>query len=214
MSEIPSIKTVDTDQIADWLGSGSINLFGLPFAGKDSQAHRLRNIFGGPVISGGDILRNSREVPRHIRSGINAGNLAPSEAYVRIVLPYLSNEKFINRPLFLSSVGRWHGEEEPVMDALKRARHPLQAVIYLSLDEEIVKERRLYSSLVKSARGERADDAAEILDKRIEEFNNKTQPVIETYRDLGYLIEVDASLPKEEVEQRILGQLALRAANS
>ncbi len=212
MSETIDNESINTDRIAKWLDSGSVNLFGLPFAGKDSQAHRLSKRFGGPVISGGDILRNS-VIPPRVKALIEAGQLAPTDDYTRIVLPYLSREKFAGRPLFLSSVGRWHGEEESVMVALERAEHPLRAVVHLPLSEEIVMER-LNLEENEALRGTRADDDAEKLLKRIEEFNVKTLPVIERYRDLGYLIEVDASLPKDEVEQHILGGLALRAANA
>jgi adenylate kinase len=196
-------------QIKDWLGSGSINFFGLPFAGKDSQARRLADRLKGVVLSSGDILRNS-VIPPETKAIMAAGGIAPSKDFVNIVLPYLKKPEFSGHPLMLSSVGRWHGEEEGVIGALDESQHPLKAVVYLKLDAKIAIERLNLEENVLE-RGIREDDGKEKFLTRIEEFNQKTMPVIEYYRDSGLLIEVDASLPKDEVEQVILEQLALLA---
>ena len=45
-----------TQKINHWLGSGSINIFGLPFSGKDTQASIISKIFNSVMISSGDIL--------------------------------------------------------------------------------------------------------------------------------------------------------------
>lgn len=44
--------------IKNWLGNGSINIFGMPFSGKDTQGAILAEHFGGVMISSGDILRH------------------------------------------------------------------------------------------------------------------------------------------------------------
>lgn len=201
-----------TPQIKEWLGAGSINFFGLPFAGKDSQANRLAERFNATVLSSGDIFRNS-VIPEKTKAMIDRGELAPTQDFIAIVLPYLQKAEFSGRPLMLSSVGRWHGEEEGVIGALDESDHPLKAVVYLSLSEDIAIQRL---SLEENAavRGIRADDSEEKLLKRIDEFKQKTLPVIEYYRQHGLLIEIDASLPKDEVEQLILEELALRATQS
>jgi adenylate kinase len=200
-----------TPQIKDWLGSGSINFFGLPFAGKDSQARRLADRLGGIVLGGGDILRNST-IPATTQAIMNVGELIPTQDFINIVLPYLSKPAFKGHPLMLSSVGRWHGEEAGVIGALKESDHELKVVIYLALDEAIA-IGRLDLEENETERGVRTDDDREKLLKRIDEFNQKTMPVIEYYRDSGLLIEVDASLSKEEVERAILEQLIARTSS-
>jgi adenylate kinase len=199
----------NTPHIKDWLGSGAVNFFGLPFAGKDSQARRLANRLSGVVLGGGDILRNST-IPSSTQAIMDKGELIPTQDFINIVLPYLSKPAFKNHPLMLSSVGRWHGEEAGVIGVLKESDHELKAVVYLALDEAIAIDR-LDLEENETERGVRTDDDKEKLLKRIEEFNQKTLPVIDYYRDLGLLIEVDASLPKDEVERAILEQLVLRA---
>jgi adenylate kinase family enzyme len=206
------LTTTDIEIITQWLGTGAINIFGLPFAGKDTHGHRLAELFGASIMGGGDILRNS-VIPPHVKEIIDSGRLAPTDDYVRIVLPYLSREEFADRPLVLSSVGRWHGEEPGVIEAAAAANHPLKAVLFLSVSEAVAHER-FVASREDETRGKRADDAEHILATRFTEFRDKTLPVIEFYREKGTLIEVDGNPPKDEVHQTILRGLLRLAQNA
>jgi adenylate kinase len=195
--------------ISDWLGSGAINIFGLPFAGKDDQTNRLQNLFGGQKLGGGDILRaiNTPE----IKSYLDEGKLIPSDLYVKVVLPYLSQPELAGQPLLLSSVGRWYGEEVGVMQVLEEANHTLKAVIYLVVSREDALSR-LRKSKDIGDRGDRDDDDEKLLMTRFEEFETKTLPVINHYRELGLLIEIDATQSREDVQMSILTALAERAS--
>ena len=195
--------------IKQWLDSGSINIFGLPFAGKDTHGATLSHLFDAPLLGGGDILRNS-VIPPELKKDLDAGLLFPPDKYLEIVTPYLSKPEFQNRPLILSSVGRWIGEEEGILRATKASNHPIKAVIYLHLSEEVV-YKRYEKSQEKGDRAGRADDARHILATRIEEFNTKTLPVIEIYRQRGLLIEVNSDAEKHEVIENILARLFLKA---
>lgn len=202
-----SLQKIDT--IKHWLDTGSINIFGRPFAGKDTHGRELVTLFNGVLLGGGDILRNS-VVPQHVTDLIRAGKLAPTEDYIRIVLPYLSQDEFSEKPLILSSVGRWHGEEQGVLEATEEAGHPLKAVIYLNIGEEAVRER--WRQETHGSRGERHDDTEEVLEIRLAEYREKTLPVIEFYREKELLIEVDSSLDKRTVLDLIINGLYERAA--
>lgn len=197
--------------IRAWLGTGSINIFGRPFAGKDTQGAALVQLLDGRLLGGGDILRAST-IPAHVDQALRRGELIPSQDYVDIVLPYLSKPEFQDDPLILSSVGRWAGEEQGVIDALHAASHPLKAVIYLELDEETVKAR--WRALEQhDNRGGRYDDTADILEKRLVEYRDKTLPVIDAYEQLGLLIRLDGSGTPSEVTNAIVKALAERAAS-
>lgn len=195
--------------IKSWLNNGSINIFGLPFAGKDTHGATLSQIFDAPLLGGGDILRNSI-IPLELKKELDAGKLFPTDEYLRIVTPYLSKPEFQNTPLILSSVGRWIGEEEGVLRATEQSGHPTKAVIYLHAGEEVV-YRRWQKSQEKGDRAGRADDTKDVLATRIKEFSEKTLPVIEIYRQLGLLIEVNSDAEKHEVIENILARLFLSA---
>lgn len=199
--------------IKEWLGTGSINIFGLPFAGKDTHGAVLAQIFDGPLISSGDVLRNS-DISAELRKSLDAGDLFPTDEFRRIVTPYLSNSEFEGRPLILSSVGRWIGEEQGIIQAAEKSGHPIKAVIYLHAGEEVV-YRRYAKSQEKGDRQNRADDSnKDILVNRINEFNTKTVPVVEVYRQMGLLIEVNSDAEKHEVMENILARLFLMATLS
>jgi len=197
------------DEIKTWLDTGSINVFGMPFAGKDTQGGVLADLLEAELMGGGQILRNSI-IPDHVKKIIDAGGLAPTDDYINIVLPYLKHEKFAGKPLILSSVGRWHGEEIGVLEAAKAANHPLKAVVLLEVDEKTARERHRLSA--GQDRGQRADDALEVFASRLVEYRNKTLPVIDFYEKQGLLIRVDGSKHPPEVTEQILTALQARSA--
>lgn len=209
MNDVASPEQLAT--IKSWLGSGSINIFGLPFAGKDTQGGRLAELLEAPILGGGEILRNS-VIPPELKQELDAGKLFPTDKYLEIVTPYLSKPEFAGRPLVLSSVGRWIGEEAGVLQATAASNHPIKAVIYLHLSEEGVRERWAQSQ-VDGDRGDRADDAEHVLATRIAEFNQKTMPVIEVYREKGLLIEINSDADKHEVLESIVARLYLLATS-
>jgi adenylate kinase len=201
-----------TDQIKvilRWLGSGSVNLFGCPFSGKDTQGRIIADIFNGVLIAGGDILRSHRD-PKEIEQILARGGIIPSKFYLNLLLPYLSRPEFEGRPLILSAVGRSHGEEPTIMEAANSSGHPIKAVVLLHLSEEEV-WRRFEKAVSQRDRGNRTDDRREILKTRLKKYQEKTLPVIEFYRDKGLLIEVDGAPSRKEVTSEILQSLASRA---
>ncbi len=196
------MNSAEINKIAKWLKTGSIDIFGLPFSGKDTHGVKLQKLFNASLLSGGDILRSSKG-PKHIQDHIGKGHLAPIDEFLAIVLPYLSQPELKGKPIILSSLGRWHGEEQSVMKAAEESGHPIKAVVYLSITEEEAKRRW---KLAKRGRDDDVDE--EILINRFNEFRLKTLPVIDYYKQRGLLIEVDGMPEKEVVKEDILQKLA------
>ena len=193
--------------IKEWLGTGSINIFGMPFSGKDTIGARLAETFGGKLLSSGSILRDAQERDEKLREEMNSGALASTDKFRTIVLPYFANEDLKDFPLILSSVGRWEGEERPVMEAAANAGHPIKAAILLNISREEMEKRRKLA-LESLDRGARGDDLnEEALELRIKEFNEKTLPVLEVYKNEGLLVEVDAKESRDEVFQNTIEAL-------
>jgi adenylate kinase len=192
-------------QVKEWLKTGSINIFGMPFSGKDTQAERLGKLLDAPVIAGGKILRDYPDRGL-INQLMSTGDLLPPETYLRIVIPSLSKPDFTGKPLVLASVGRLQGEEAIVIEAAKTAGHPIKAAIYLKVDEDEI-WRRFEVSQTEGDRGKRYDDNHQAIELRLVKFKNKTLPVIETYRKLGLLKEVDGSAAPEAVTEQIINAL-------
>lgn len=66
---------------------------------------------------------------------------------------------------------------------------PAQKVLYFSVSEEVCLQRCL--GRAAETGGGRADDKAEILIKRLENYTRETQPVINLYRQFGKVREVN-----------------------
>lgn len=195
-------------EVEEWLGPGTLNFFGKPFAGKDTQAEQLANRWGITVIGGGDILRNST-IPNDVRSIMEKGDLIPSDRYEKIVLPYLGQTAFAGKPLLLSSVGRMSGEEPGVISATETSGHPIKAVLYLDITED-----EAFRRLNDMPNRGRADDNPESLRNRFDAFNAKTIPVLDTYESAGLLVRINAMAEKDVVFQAMVYQLHERAISS
>ena len=104
--------------IKNWLGSGTINIFGIQFSGKDTLAVPLAKKLGAVFISSGDLIRvaaNSEHDQRLRQAAIDSqtGILTPTDEFRALIVPHLKDERLTGKPLVLGSVGRWIGEEEP-----------------------------------------------------------------------------------------------------
>lgn len=192
-------------KIKSWLGTGSLNVFGLPMSGKDTVGERLAKDLGAKFLSSGIIIRAFEAEQNQNMTG--SGQLIPTNTFYDIILPYFSREEMKDDSLILSSVGRWSGEEDKIMEAAKNGGHEIKAVVLLDLTEADVKSRFEAAKRLND-RGERADDAnLEIFETRIREFNEKTVPVLNHYDELKLLIRVLADVSRDEVYLSVIDKL-------
>ena len=197
--------------IKKWLGTGSINIFGLPMSGKDTQGIRLAETLGAKFLSSGIIIR-AMETETHANYS-KEGSLIPTNIFYEWVLPYFERPDLYNYPLILSSIGRWSGEEDQVMSVASGAGHDIKAAIILNVSEADV-ENRFNEAKILNDRGERADDKnMEIFKNRLREFRTKTIPVIQHYKPLGLLVEVNGDQFKDSVFNEIIDKLYYKAAS-
>lgn len=195
--------------IKKWLQTGSINIFGLPMAGKDTQGIKLAGEIGGKFLSSGMIIRAlEKERQKHYT---DKGELIPTDIFYDWVLPYFAREDIKQYPLVLSSIGRWKGEEDKVIEAAMAAGHEIRTAVVLNVAEAVVAER--FKAVEELAdRGERADDKDNVVfQKRLEEFREKTVPVLQHYKELGMLIEVNGHQTREAVFSELVERLYERA---
>ena len=193
------------EKIKSWLGTGSLNIFGLPMSGKDTVGMRLAEDRQAKFLSSGIIIRAYEAEQNEDMTG--SGKLIPTNTFYDIILPYFSREELHNDSLVLSSVGRWSGEEDKIMEAAKAGGHEIKAVVLLDLTEEEVKNR-FEAAKELNDRGERADDAnIEVFETRLAEFREKTMPVLNHYDELKMLVKVPASGSRDEVYVNVIDRL-------
>ena len=198
--------------IKEWLGTGSINIFGLPMSGKDTQGIKLAETLDAKFLSSGMIIRAMEKETK--KSYTADGSLLPTNLFYEWVLPYLERRDLFNYPLILSSIGRWSGEETEVMSVSAGAGHEIKAVIMLNISEAEV-EQRFENAKALNDRGTRLDDKnLEILKNRLKEFREKTVPVLQHYETLGLLINVNGKQSREDVFNEIVEKLFAVASKS
>ena len=87
-------------------------------------------------------------------------------------------------------------EVERALDSMLTALdRPLDAVLYLQLEPQAVKERL--------GQRHRSDDLEGIVDHRLDVFLDRTAPLIRYYNDQGKLKVIDGARPPEEVAASI-----------
>lgn len=198
--------------IKSWLGTGSINIFGLPMSGKDTQGIKLAETLGAKFLSSGMIIRAMEEQTKNHYT--DHGALIPTNVFYEWVLPYFERPDLFNYPLILSSIGRWHGEEDQVMSVAAGAGHEIKAVIILNVSEADV-EKRFEAAKTLNDRGDRPDDKdLETFKTRLKEFREKTAPVLQHYNSLGLLIEVNGDQSREQVFNEIVEKLYQKTLKS
>lgn len=197
-------------KIRDWLGTGSINIFGLPMSGKDTQGVRLAEALGAKFLSSGLIIRAMEAETRKNLSG--TGELIPTDTFYEWVLPYFGRTDLKGYPLVLSSIGRWFGEEDAVIRVANDGDHPIKAAVILNISEADVMNRYEESKILND-RGMRRDDSSEsIFQRRLLEFRQKTLPVIQHYKDLGLLVEVNGDQSRDAVFAELVEKLYQKAS--
>ena len=198
--------------IKNWLDTGSINIFGLPMSGKDTQGIRLAATLDGKFLSSGLIIRTKE---KELKKGYSDhGQLIPTNLFYEWVLPYFERKDLFEYPLVLSSIGRWAGEEDAVINAAASAGHDIKAVILLNISESDV-ENRFEVARTLNDRGDRKDDLdIETFRTRLTEFRTKTLPVIQHYQELGLLITVNGDQPRDAVFNEIVEKLYQKAFES
>lgn len=199
------------EAIKNWLGTGSLNIFGLPFSGKDTQGKKLADLLDGETFSSGDILRHNKDNER-LQQLLAAGDIIPSEFFMELIPPYFAREEFRDKPLILSEVGRVEGEQTATYKAAEETGHFIKALVLLKMpDEEVYK--RFEAAKEIHDRGSRGDDRREVLENRLKKYHEIVTPVINWYKSKGLLVEIDGTLSREEVTKEIIKALADRASS-
>ncbi|MEM9037427.1 MAG: adenylate kinase [Actinomycetota bacterium] len=171
-------------------------VFGRQGAGKGTQCLKLSAHFGVPHISTGDMLRAAVEAGTPFgmkaKAIMDAGELVPDDVMVGIVDERLGQDDA--EPGFLLDGFPRTNDQADALDRLLGDRE-LVAAINLEVPEDVVIERML-------ARG-REDDTEDAIRRRLDLYLEQTAPLLDHYRKLGLLIEVDGVGSEEEVAGRL-----------
>lgn len=180
----------------------NVALFGPPGAGKGTQSESLIKKFNLSHISTGDLLR--KEMAGKTKLGleaqniIKAGGLVSDEIIVQIIEKTITDNPESNGFLF-DGFPRTYIQAYILEGLMLKLHTSLNCLINLQVPEEESVKRLL-------KRGEtsgRADDNEVVIRNRLREYNDKTLPVLQFYRDRGVYRAVDGTGTIEVVERQV-----------
>ncbi|MEK4027316.1 MULTISPECIES: adenylate kinase [Bacillaceae] len=192
-------------------------LMGLPGAGKGTQAERIVEKYGIPHISTGDMFRaamkEGTELGLKAKSFMDQGALVPDEVTIGIVRERLSKLD-CQDGFLLDGFPRTVAQAEALEGILEALGKKIDYVINVDVDKEILMARLTGRRICKSCGAtyhlvfnppavegkcdrcggelyQRADDNEETVQNRLDVNLKQTEPLLDFYRQKGYLKDIN-----------------------
>jgi adenylate kinase len=210
-------------------------LLGPPGAGKGTQADRLRDDFGLPHISTGDILRaqvaEGTELGMQAKRYMDAGELVPDEVIIGMITERIG-EGDARDGFLLDGFPRNEQQADALDEALAGLERRLTAALLIEVtDEEVVRRLAGRRVCVKNPSHiyhvdfdppkhkdvcdqdgsrliQRDDDREEVIRRRLEVYHSQTEPLIGYYDRAGLLRRFDGRRGADEVHAHIRATVA------
>jgi adenylate kinase len=210
-------------------------LLGPPGAGKGTQAERLREDFGLPHVSTGDMLRAEvaagSDLGNEAKRFMDAGDLVPDEVIIGMITKRVSDED-ARDGFLLDGFPRNAEQAEALAGALEQLERRLSAALLIAVpDDELVRRLAGRRVCVKnpshiyhvefdppkhegvcdqdgSRLMQRDDDKEETIRHRLAVYHSQTEPLIDHYDAIGMLRRFDGTRDPDEVHDRIRATIA------
>lgn len=211
----------------------NILFMGPPGAGKGTQAEAIVNEFGIPHISTGDAFRLAikQGTPIGIKAKeyMDQGKLVPDDVTIGIVEERLQQPD-CEKGFLLDGFPRTISQAEALDGILERLNTKLDHVINLKVDRDKLMARLTGRRLCKNCGStyhvvfnppkqegicdkcggelyQRSDDNEESVGTRLDEYINKTAPLLTFYENKGLLRQIDGEQEIHAVSQEIVSLL-------
>lgn len=178
-------------------------LFGPPGAGKGTQAEFLIESFGLIHLSTGDLLRS--EIAEGTKLGIAAksymdkGELVPDEVVIGMIKSKLEANQDAKGFIF-DGFPRTVEQAKELDKVLNDNGTPVSGMLSLEVEKQELINRLLNRGKISG----RADDQDQnIIENRINVYNQKTMPLIEFYKLQGKHFGIDGMGTIEEIKERL-----------
>lgn len=204
-------------------------LLGPPGSGKGTQGERLQEDLELPYYATGDILRaavkEATDVGLAAKEYMDRGDLVPDEVIIGLIAERLESGE-ADRGFILDGFPRTVPQAEALDSKLSEIGRQLTAVILIDAsDEEII--RRLSGRRVSSKGGYvyhvdfnppkvegvcdvdgselivRDDDKPDVIRHRLEQYHEKTAPLVSYYDRQALLNRVDGSQDPDQVGEAV-----------
>lgn len=180
----------------------NIALFGPPGAGKGTQSKLLIEKYNLVYIATGDILReeisSGTDLGKQAKDIIEAGGLVSDELIVKIIEKKIQNNTQASGFLF-------DGFPRTLVQAyiLEGLLLKMNATLNCMISLEVYEEELVKRLLERSKREGRKDDTMDVIRVRLKEYQEKTAPVAEFYKERNKYYIRDGTGDIQDVHQRI-----------
>jgi len=214
-----------------------IVLLGAPGSGKGTQAQRLQAKYGVPQVSSGDLLREAvaqgTELGLKAKAVMDSGQLVSDDIVLGLIRDRLSRPDAA-KGFILDGFPRNIDQANSLNALLDDIGQPLDAVLLLDVRRSTLKERlagrrvcpkcgTVYNihSMAPGATGcskdgtellQRPDDKEDVVDRRLEVYEQQTRPLVDHYTQLGLLRTVEGEGELEDVFERMESAALTRGA--
>lgn len=176
---------------------------GPPGVGKGTQASILKDHFNVPHLSTGEILRKeialNTKVGKISKNYIDKGLFVPDEILIEIIEEHLRDSNS-QKGYILDGYPRNLQQVDDLNGLLKKLYQSINIAISIT-----AKKEELINRLIKRKKDSgRSDDDVKIISKRQDVYWNQTAPIIDHYKKVNLLKEVNGLGSIEEVTQRII----------
>lgn len=180
-------------------------LFGPPGAGKGTQSEKLIQKYNLIHLSTGDLLRSEisqgSELGLEAKKLMDAGMLVPDEVVIGMISNKVDTNKNAHGFIF-DGFPRTVAQAEALDHLLTTKSSGISGMVALEVNPEEL-EKRL---LIRGKDSGRPDDAnPEVIRKRIVEYNSKTAPVANYYKQQGKFTSINGIGEVEEIFSSICG---------
>lgn len=173
----------------------NIALFGAPGAGKGTQAKRIAAKYNLAHLSTGDMIRHEiakgTELGRIADAVISEGNLLSDEFVIALIEKSIAQHPDVNGFLF-DGFPRTVAQAQRLDEMLAKKGDSLNGLINIEVPFEELKSRMLKRATIEG----RADDNEIAIEKRFNEYRNKTAKVSDYYhaKNLRFNVKGDQTM--------------------
>lgn len=177
-------------------------IYGPQGSGKSTQAKLLAEKFNLVFVSAGHISRDIAKTNETVRNLIDRGEPTPQEIIVPAINAVLEKNKDGNGFVF-DGYPRYAQQIESLVTAIESFHWDITKVIIIKLSEKDGVERIMSRAKIEG----REDDTPESITHRLELYHQQTVPIIDYFKQLGKVVEIDGAGTVEEVHELILQTL-------
>ena len=205
-----------------------IILMGPPGSGKGTQSSFVASLLQVNSVSSGDLFRenlaNNTELGKLAKTYMDQGKYVPDDVTINMVLSWIENP-VNNGGFILDGFPRTLSQAQALDDRLSEIGGIDKVILFKVPELELIKRlsgrilcRKCQTPYHKEFSPptndgtcdkcsgdlfQRDDDSEVVVTERLKVYRQETDPVVERYKEIGNILEIDGSLPIGVVEKSL-----------